>query len=53
MMKRMALTESGIERIGGGKSLREMSGTGHEVLCEECSVALAITVGEEEYLCAN
>lgn len=41
------------ERIGGGRSLREMFGTGLGVLCEEHSVAPAITVGEEECMCAN
>lgn len=41
------------ERINGGRFLREMSGTGLGVLCEERSVAPAITVGEEERLCAN
>ncbi len=41
------------ERINGGRFLREMFGTGLGVLCEERSVAPAITVGEEERLCAN
>ena len=41
------------ERIDGGRSLREMSGTGLGVLCDEHSVAPAITVGEEERMRAN
>lgn len=41
------------ERIGGGRSLREMFGTGLGVLCDECSVAPAITVGEEERASVN
>ncbi len=35
------------EGITGGRSLREVFGTGLGVLCEEHSVAPAITVGEE------
>ncbi len=41
------------ERIGGGRFLREMFGTGLGVLCEKHSVAPAITVGEEERMRAN
>ena len=41
------------ERIGGGRFLREMFGTGLGVLCDECSVAPAITVGEEERASVN
>lgn len=35
------------ERIMGGRSLREIFGTGLGVLCEKRSVTPAITVGEE------
>lgn len=35
------------ERISGGRFLRELSGTGLGVLCEEHSAAPAITVREE------
>lgn len=35
------------EKADGGKPLREISGTGLGVLCDKCSVAPAITVGEE------
>ena len=41
------------ERMYGGRSLREMFGTGLGVLCEEHSVAPAITVGEVERVSAN
>ncbi len=41
------------ERIDGGRSLREMSGTGLGVLCDEHSVAPAITVREEERISVN
>lgn len=36
------------ERAVGGRLLRELFGTGLGVLCEERSVAPAITVGEDE-----
>ena len=41
------------ERTDGGRSLRERFGTGLGVLCDEHSVAPAITVGEEERISVN
>ncbi len=41
------------ERINGGRFLRVMFGTGLGVLCEEHSVAPAITVGEDGHIYAN